>query len=178
LTERHYITVVIRGLALDPESRQPVLLLQDLTERLVLPIWIGQAEAAAIAARLGEQRPPRPLTTDLAFALVDRLGATVERLDIRGVEDGVFFGDLLLRDREGRVHRFDCRPSDGVALVLRSGGVIRVERTVMESARPLVEDEPTVDPAPLTVSADDAAGRQRLLDALADLDIATLGYMM
>lgn len=178
MTERHYIPVVIRGLALDPESRQPVLMLQDLSERLVLPIWIGPAEAAAIAARITDQRPSRPLTPDLAHSMLERLGASVERLDIRGVEEGVFFGDLLVRDREGRVHRFDCRPSDGVAMVLRSGGLIRVERAVMETARPLVEEEPTADPAPLTVSADDASGRQRLLEALADLDPEDLGYKM
>ncbi|MCB9544668.1 MAG: bifunctional nuclease family protein [Myxococcales bacterium] len=176
MAERRFIPVVVRGLALDPESNQPVLLLQDATARLLLPIWIGAAEAAGIAARLSNERPARPLTADLVHSVLGRLGARVERLDVRAVEDGVFLGDLLVRDASGRVHRIDCRPSDGVALVLRDAGVIRVERAVMEEARPM--DLAELDPPRHAISADDEAGRARLLATLGDLDPAELGLEM
>ncbi|MEZ4469044.1 MAG: DUF151 domain-containing protein [bacterium] len=120
--------------------------------------------------------PARPLTADLAHTLLGRLGARVERLDVRAVEDGVFMGDLLVRDREGRVHRLDCRPSDGVALALRDRATIRVECTVMEEARTM--DLAELDPPRHAISADDDAGRARLLATLGDLDPQDLGYKM
>ncbi|MEZ4469045.1 MAG: hypothetical protein R3F43_32585 [bacterium] len=57
MAERRFIPVIVRGLAIDPESRQPVLLLQDATARLLLPIWVGAAEAAGIASQLSDDRP-------------------------------------------------------------------------------------------------------------------------
>lgn len=162
--------ISVRGLALDPESERPVLLLQNATGRLILPLWIGNAEAVAINARLGGRRPARPLTHDLLHGLLDRLGARVTRFDLRRVEEGVFYGDLCVHDAQGRAHRFDCRPSDGVALALRADAPIRASVAVMHSAR-LNETAPRVS---LAIQADDDAGRQRLLDALAELDPKSL----
>lgn len=167
-----YFPVEIRGLALDADSKQPVLLLQDRGRRLLLPIWIGKVEAAAIAARIGGPRATRPLSHDLMAQLVERLGARVVRIDIRSIEANVFHGDLCVRDARGRLHRFDCRPSDGIALALRAGAQIRASRAVLESARLIDEDAPLPS---LAVSADDAAGRRRLALALAELTPERLG---
>lgn len=167
-----YVSIEVRGLAFDAESKQPVLLLQDRGRRLLLPILIGQVEAASIAARLGGPRAERPLSHDLMAQLIERLGAVVERIDIRSIEADVFHGDLCVRDARGRLHRFDCRPSDGIALALRAGARIRASAAVLESARLIEDDAPMPS---LAVSADDAAGRRRLLEALAELDPERLG---
>ena len=166
-----YVTIEVRGLALDGESERPVLLLQHPAGRLILPLWIGDAEAVAINARLGGQAPPRPLTHDLLHRILDRLGARVTRFDLRRVEDGVFYGDLCVHDASGRAHRFDCRPSDGVALALRAGAPIRASLAVMQAARVHDGEPPRVS---LAVRSDDAAGRRRLLAALAELDPESL----
>ena len=166
-----YVTIEVRGLALDGETERPVLLLQHPTGRLILPLWIGAAEAAAIDVRLGGERPPRPLTHDLLHDVLDRLGARVTRFDLRRVEDGVFYGDLCVHDAQGRAHRFDCRPSDGVALALRADAPIRASIAVMQTARVHEGVEPRIS---LAIRADDADGRRRLLAALAELDPESL----
>lgn len=166
-----YVTIEVRGLALEPKSDRPVLLLQHPTGRLILPLWIGNAEAVAINARLGGKPPARPLTHDLLHVLLDRLGARVTRFDLRRVEDGIFYGDLCVRDAQGRAHRFDCRPSDGVALALRADAPIRASIAVMHEAR---VHEGALPRTSLAIQSDDAAGRRRLLAALADLDPESL----
>lgn len=167
-----YVPITVKGLAFDPKSKQPVLLLQAQAGRLVLPIWIGKTEAAAIAARIGGARPARPLCHDLLGTLLDRLGAEVVRLDVRSIEEKTFHGDLCVRDAQGRLHRLDCRPSDGIALALRAGAPMRASTDVLAVAR-VVDDEPQA--VSLAISADDAAGRERLIAALAELDPAALG---
>lgn len=167
-----YVPVEIRGLAYDADSKQPVLLLQDRGRRLLLPIWIGKVEAASIAARLGATRKARPFSHDLLAQIIERLGAQVVRVDIRSIEAKVFHGDLCVRDGSGRMHRLDCRPSDGIALALRADAPIRAAATVLEAARLIDEDAPLPS---LAVSVDDTDGRRRLVDALAEMAPETMG---
>lgn len=167
----HYLPITVKGLALDPRSKQPVLLLQSQAGRLILPIWIGKTEAAAIASRIGGTRPSRPLCHDLLSSLLERLGARVVRLDVRAIEAKAFHGDLCVRDAEGRLHRLDCRPSDGIALALRAGAPLRASTKVLEVAR-LNQDEA---PPSLAIPADDTEGRARLVAALAELDPELMG---
>jgi uncharacterized protein len=138
------IEVRIASLAVDPRSNQPVLILRPLEEEpghgLVLPIWIGQPEATAILLAIEGVELPRPLTHDLLKNVVDSLGAYIERIEITRVEEGTFFAALIIRAEE-RTLAVDARPSDSIALAVRTGAPVFVADDVMESAA--VPDEPS-----------------------------------
>lgn len=182
----HYLNFQVRGFLPDPESGQPILVLQDDGGRFLLPIWIGIPEAGAIACVLQGQQLPRPMTHDLLATTVRALGARMERVDVRAVEEGTFMADLWLLDSHGREVCLDCRPSDAIALAVRTGAPIRVAAAVLEAAQPLHPEEAApeaergaTDPPPgaglSVVSADDPEARARLAEALARLDPEEFG---
>jgi bifunctional DNase/RNase len=105
----------------------------------VLPIWIGPAEAQAIARELAGQRFQRPLTHDLIATIVEGLKARVTRVVIADLKDNTFFAQLLV-DREGEVVVIDARPSDSLAVALRCGADIFVNEKLLSEA---AEEEPT-----------------------------------
>jgi len=131
------IEVRIASLAVDSRSNQPVLILRPLEDApgrgRMLPIWIGQPEATAILLAIEGVELPRPLTHDLLKSVVEALGAYVERIEITRVEDGTFFAALIVRAEE-RTLAIDARPSDSIALAVRTGAPVFVADDVMESA--------------------------------------------
>lgn len=129
--------VRIASLALDPRTDQPVIVLKPLDEEFgrgrLLPIWIGHPEAAAILLALEGVETPRPMTHDLLSSVIETLGNMVEKVEISRVEEGTFFAAIFLRGEE-RTFVVDARPSDSIALAVRSRAPIFVSRDVMESA--------------------------------------------
>lgn len=121
------VEVRVRRIAIDPGSHSPVVLLEDSGSRVALPIWIGASEAQAIAVQLAGDRPPRPLTHDLVKAMLERLGVDLQRVLIRDLRDGTYFADIVL-ERDGEEVAVDSRPSDAIALAVRFGRPIFVER--------------------------------------------------
>jgi len=105
----------------------------------VLPIWIGQPEATAILLAIEGVELPRPLAHDLLKDVIESLGAYIERIEITRVEEGTFFAALILRAEE-RTLAIDARPSDSIALAVRTGSPIFVSREVMDAAA--VPDQP------------------------------------
>ncbi len=182
-----YVPFTVRGFVPDNENGQPILLLQDDEARFVLPIWVGVPEAGAIACVLQGQTLPRPMTHDLLASVVEALGATVERADVRAIEAGTFLADLWLRGADGALRCVDCRPSDAIALAVRTGAQIRVAAAVLEAAQPINPEETGAPEgasdvgaagetaALAAVSADDADARARLALALARLDPEAFG---
>lgn len=142
------IQVRIASLAVDPRSNQPVIILRALEdepgESRVLPIWIGQPEATAILLALEGVDLPRPLTHDLMKGLLDTLGAHIERVEITRVQDGTFFAALVVRAEEHSLV-VDARPSDSIALAVRTGAPIYVAEGVMESAAVADQNSGEVD---------------------------------
>ena len=181
----HYLDFNIRGFLPDPESGQPILVLQDDGGRFLLPIWIGVPEAGAIAAVLEGQTLARPMTHDLLASVIRGFGGDVVRVDVRAIEDSTFLADLWLQKADGETLCLDCRPSDAIALAVRTGAPIRVASAVLEAAQPLnPEDGGAGDPNELSaeaarglhvVSADDSEARARLALALARLDPEDFG---
>jgi uncharacterized protein len=131
------IEVRIASLAVDPRSNQPVIILRPLDDGAgngrILPIWIGQPEATAILLALEDVDLPRPLTHDLLKNVLDALGAYVERVEITRVEDGTFYAALIVRAEERRM-AVDARPSDSIALAVRTGAPLYVAENVMATA--------------------------------------------
>ncbi len=129
-----YVQMKIAGIGLDPESKGPVVLLRDVESRFTLPIWIGLLEASAIAYALEGVDPPRPLTHDLMKVLVEELGGRVTRVDVDSLEDNVFRAKIHLAMPGGAQRLIDSRPSDALALALRTGAEIYAEEGVLEKA--------------------------------------------
>jgi hypothetical protein len=128
------LRVEIKGLMLDPGSNIPIVILRDTESQLFLPIWIGVFEANAIALRIEGVEPPRPMTHDLLRLVLDQLGATVEKIVISDLRDSTFFALIHLR-HGGQSVEVDARPSDAIALALRTEAPIFVLRSVLEKAQ-------------------------------------------
>jgi len=128
------LRVEIKGLMLDPSSNIPIVILRDIESQLFLPIWIGVFEANAIALRIEGVEPPRPMTHDLLRLVLEKLGATVEKIVISDLRESTFFALIHLR-QGGQPVTVDARPSDAIALALRTEAPIYVLRSVLDKAQ-------------------------------------------
>ena len=113
------IEVVIAHLGLDRTTNAPVVILREKEGTRLVPIWIGPAEASAIAMELQGVRPPRPMTHDLFKQVVTALGAELRRVVVTAVRQNTFYAVLHLH-RGDEVMQVDARPSDGIALAVRA----------------------------------------------------------
>lgn len=125
------VEVRVRRVALDPNSRSPVILLEDPATDVALPIWIGPIEAQSIAAHLAGVTPPRPMTHDLMKTVLESLGGAVQRVVIRELRDDTYLAEIII-DRNGKQLSFDCRPSDAIALAVRMNQPIFVNRALFD----------------------------------------------
>jgi bifunctional DNase/RNase len=136
------VEVKINGLAVDAQAKSHVVILKEKEGERVLPIWIGPAEAQAIARELAGQRFPRPLTHDLLATIVEGLKARVTRVVIAELRDNTFYAQLVI-DRDGEVVVVDARPSDSIAVALRCGADIFVNEKLLNE--PGEQEEPTAE---------------------------------
>lgn len=127
------IEMNVAGIALDAVSRSPIVLLKDNLDRRALPIYIGQEQAKAIIAALEGQKPPRPLTHDLIESIFDVWSLQLEKVIIHSLQDNTFYAVLCLQ--QGDVKKeIDCRPSDAIAIALRTESPIWVVEEVIADA--------------------------------------------
>ncbi|MEB3267178.1 MAG: bifunctional nuclease family protein [Leptolyngbya sp.] len=134
------IEMKVAGIALDAISRNPVVLLRDTSDRRALPIYIGQDQAKSIISALENQQAPRPLTHDLFVNLLDDWDMSLERIVIHALRDNTFFALLTLTDGENR-KELDARPSDAIAIALRTDAPIWVmEEVVADASIPVDRD--------------------------------------
>jgi len=129
------IEMRLGGLGFDPKNMSPIVLLRDQEERNFLPIWIGMFEAAAIAMELQEFKPPRPMTHDLLTKIVGLFGGTVSRIVISEIVDNTFYAIIEISGKSGQLLKVDARPSDAIALAVRTGAAIFVSESVMATAK-------------------------------------------
>ena len=132
------IEMSIKGLSVDPITNMPIIVLRETGGERVLPIWVGVFEANAIALQIESVQTPRPMTHDLLKSVIDELGGQLERIVVSELKDSTFYATLRLRSRHGAL-TVDARPSDAIALALRSGARIFVEEAVIQGARSLGE---------------------------------------
>src|SRR4028118_1785400 len=123
----------IYGMNMDLFSSSPIVILKVEDENRYLPIWIGQAEARSILFKLQNQEFVRPLTHDLALSLVNELGGSMERITVTELRDQTFFATIRM-EIGGRTVEVDSRPSDAIALAIRSGAEIFASDEVIEEA--------------------------------------------
>lgn len=130
----------IKGLVVDPISKMPIVVLEDIQSERMLPIWIGVFEANAIALRIENIATPRPMTHDLLKNLLDKLDIKVEKIVVNDVRDNTFYA-VIYCQHMNQIIKIDSRPSDAIALVLRTNAPIFVEESVVEKAHSMKIDE-------------------------------------
>lgn len=124
------VVMEVAGLALDEKSRAPIVVLKDLSGKHVLPIVVGIMEASAIAAQLEGVDFPRPMTHDLLALTIKELGATVEHVEVSDLINDTFYARIRVTTGD-RSFDLDARPSDSIALALRTGATISVAEKVL-----------------------------------------------
>lgn len=108
------------GVRVEMPSNQPIILLKEIDGSRFLPIWVGAVEATSIAFAQQGVEPPRPLTHDLMNNLLELLDATLTAVHLTEIKDGVFYATMLLRDSNAGQLTISARPSDAIALAVRS----------------------------------------------------------
>ncbi|VEP12328.1 conserved hypothetical protein [Hyella patelloides LEGE 07179] len=155
------IEMKVAGIMLDAVTRSPIVLLKDSSERRALPIFIGQDQARAIIAVLENQPNPRPLTHELMANVFDAWELNLEKILIHALRDNTFYAILCL-NKDGVKKEVDCRPSDAIAIALRTNSPIWVlEEVVADASIPVDRD------------ADDAE-REAFRDFVSDLSPSDL----
>lgn len=136
------VEVKVQSLGLDRASNTPVLILQELDGERVLPIWIGPGEASAIAMQLADMKFSRPLTHDLLVAVLSGLGGDLDHVVITRVADATYYAELVIARDDERIS-VDARPSDSIAVALRTEARIFAEEDLLERASIEIADEET-----------------------------------
>ena len=120
----------VAGITVDPFTNTPIVLLKDLDDKDVLPIWIGLLEASSIATALENIQTPRPMTHDLLKNILDNLDANVIRIEVNDLKDNTYYALLHLEVNKKRF-TVDARPSDAIAIAIRTEAPIFVEESVI-----------------------------------------------
>lgn len=134
------IELTIESIRVNLVNYQRVVILKEKNADRYLPIWIGAAEADAIAVRLQDVAVARPLTHDLLRSVIDSLGATIEYIVVNDLSNDTFFARVVLT-QDGRTLEIDSRPSDAIALAVRAKVPIYAEESVLEKAGVLLDKE-------------------------------------
>jgi bifunctional DNase/RNase len=150
------IPVEVVGVRIEMPSNQPIVLLKEIEGTRFLPIWVGAVEATAIAFAQQGLEASRPLTHDLIRDLLDHTDITLTSVHITALRDGVFFADLHLRNADGALEPLSARPSDAIAIALRTKSNILVTGDLL--------DEVGID-IPEQVASDATAAGDKELEA-------------
>ena len=128
------IEMTIKGLMVDPITNSPIVILRDKEGQKVLPIWVGIFEANAIALQIENISTPRPMTHDLLRNVIQDLKASVQKVVVCDLQENRFYA-LIYLALDGDTVAIDARPSDAIALALRTRAPIFVEDTVLVTAK-------------------------------------------
>ncbi|MFN8389262.1 MAG: bifunctional nuclease family protein [Bdellovibrionota bacterium] len=141
--KREELEMFVAGLVLDPSTNAPIVILKDANSDTCLPIWIGLAEATAIASALKKVEVQRPMTHDLLKDVIDQLGGRVIKIVVTSLRENTFLANIEIACGEA-LNIIDSRPSDAIALAVRTNCPILVSSQVLEQAQvTLVAVNPT-----------------------------------
>lgn len=148
----------VTGVRVELPTNTPIVLLREQAGERFLPIWVGPVEAMAISSAMEGVKPPRPLTHDLLTSVVEALGAKVARVVVTELRDNIFYADLVL-EIDGREVVVSSRPSDAIALSVRTGAPVYASPEVLDEAGIEIREE------------DEEAEIQRFREMLEDLTV-------
>ena len=135
----------IKGLMMDPITNSPIVILQDAEKNTLLPIWVGIFEANAIALQIERVDTPRPMTHDLLKNVLVQFEAHIEKIVVTELRENTFFA-LIHVGINGEIMTIDSRPSDAIALALRTDSPIFVTEDVIANSRNITLDKENLDP--------------------------------
>lgn len=145
------IQMSVGGLTLDPVTKTPIVILKDTDNKLNLPIWIGLLEATAMATEIEGIKMARPMTHDLIKNILGEVGCAVDSVEITDLKENTYFA-LVYLSVSGRQVVIDSRPSDAIALALRTKSPIFVAKAVLEASSILQQNEEGKEPPVENVS--------------------------
>lgn len=151
------IEAKVNGLILEPKTQQNIVVLREVGGERILPIWIGPGEAQAIRRILSEEPFPRPLTHDLIALVVEGLKAKVTRVVISDLRENTFFASVLV-SRDAEMLSIDARPSDSIAIALRTKAPIYVNEKLLQP--PPSEGEAETEETPSRELTDEEKAEQ------------------
>ena len=128
------VEMKIRGLMMDPVTNMPIVILKGVADSAILPIWVGIYEANAIALEIEKVQTPRPMTHDLVRNVLLGVNATVKKVVVTELKDDTFYA-LIWLERNRTTISIDSRPSDALALALRTDAPIYVDDSVLKSSK-------------------------------------------
>lgn len=160
------------GLAIDPLTNAPIVILKDTEDKNVLPIWIGPLEASAIATELEKIQLARPMTHDLLRDVFRNLNVTVSKIAIMDLQDNVYYAIIHLAHAD-KQYAIDARPSDAIAVALRTNSPIFVENKVLEKSKNI--DVGRRDISPKGHQQKDGSESREWLDMLENLSSENFG---
>ena len=175
----------IDSIRVSPMNYQRVVLLKEKDAERYLPIWIGPAEADAIAVKLQDLSVPRPLTHDLLRTVIDTLGGSLNHILVSDLQNDTFYAKITIQTN-GESKEIDCRPSDAVALAVRAKVPIYAEESVMDKAgilldketgKPITGDETqsSAEEKPPEVKEEDLRRMSAFTDFIDSLDLEDFG---
>ena len=178
----------VAGLVLDPSTNAPIVILKDVESDTCLPIWIGLAEATAIASALKKVEIQRPMTHDLLKDVIDQFGGKVIKVVVTALRENTFLANVEIAHGDS-LHIIDSRPSDAIALAVRTSCPILVAAQVLEQAQvTLVAVNPTGNEEDVEFRpADDSEGtstnfanieKEKWAEILAEMDPEDFKYKM
>ncbi|MCH8015060.1 MAG: bifunctional nuclease family protein [Acidobacteria bacterium] len=135
----------IKGLIMDPLTNSPIVILQSVEKNTLLPIWVGIFEANAIALQIERIDTPRPLTHDLIKNILLQLDANVDKIVVTDLQGNTFYAVIHLRMNGDHI-TIDSRPSDAIALALRTDAPIYVTEEVINNSRNISLEKENLDP--------------------------------
>ncbi len=131
----------ISGMAIDPFTNVPIVILRDMEEKSTVPIWIGLLEASAIATVLENIQFSRPMTHDLFKRVMDTLNVVIEKIVVNDLKDNTYYATIYLTSN-GVQYQIDSRPSDAIAIALRTDAKIYMEESVIEKSKKIELTKP------------------------------------
>jgi hypothetical protein len=134
------IEMALVGVRVELPANQPIVLLKERSGDRYLPIWVGTAEATAIAFALQGVQPPRPMTHDLFRNVLEEVGVQVEQIVITELKEGTFYA-VIRMNRNGSSYEVSSRPSDAIALAVRTQSPIFANEEVLGEASIFVQDD-------------------------------------
>jgi hypothetical protein len=135
-----FLLMKVSGIALDPFTNTPIVILKDTANEKTLPIWIGFMEASSIAMELEKTPRIRPITHDLVKNLIEKLKFIVTKIEVTDLRDDTFYARIYLK-RDSEEYSLDSRPSDAIAIALRTDSPIYVNEEVIEKSKKIEIDE-------------------------------------
>ncbi len=125
--------MVLKGIALDPTTNSPIVILKGEDDKSIIPIWIGIFEAHSIICELERIEPPRPMTHDLMKNILNKFEISIEKVIIDDLDNNTFFATIYMNQNEKEI-TIDSRPSDAIAIAVRANSPIYVSSLVLEKS--------------------------------------------